>query len=167
LSESLGFAQRVNSSPEVAFLTGGHAGSVPLMNESQKRSRFTTRRWHRRNPAKPGQFVRKLARFAVRWQGESACDGAPYPLPPLPGPRRGVRGALLIRGGARESGMTERDERRERLVYLLMRVDVERNLPGYRGGTLARHIRASAERRWRAELALRNKVAGIDGIARR
>lgn len=60
-----------------------------------------------------------------------------------------------------------RDERRERLVYLLMRLDVERSLPGYRGGTLARHIRAAAERRWRAELALRNKVAGIDGIARR
>lgn len=61
----------------------------------------------------------------------------------------------------------KRDERRERLVYLLMRVDVERSLPGYRGGTFARQVRAAAERRWRAELAVRNKVAGIDGIARR
>lgn len=60
----------------------------------------------------------------------------------------------------------KRDERRERLVYLLMRLDVERSLPGYRGGTFARHVRAAAERRWRAELAVRNKVAGINGIAR-
>lgn len=143
------------------------------MNESQNRSRFTARRWHRRNPAKPGQFARKLARFGIHWQAESACDGAPYPLPPLPSDSdawslKGSRGALLIRGGARESGMTwKRDERRERLVYLLMRVDVERSLPGYRGGTFAQQVRTSAERRWRAELALRNKVAGIDGIARR